>query len=297
VGQIFALTMILELADDMKWKSRALKCLDDLMSYIVKNDLYIIDVDGKATLWGKWNPDYVNKFPVNVGDRRLNSSNIISFLQTAYKFTGKELFKEKAYELIEKNGYLTNLTRPISMIGRSDSDGLSKVLSAEWNHSDDEMYFLAYWGLYPYAFTPELQKVYKEAIKDHWETERPEKNALWNFTYAMTGADDFDLNESVWFLKNYPLDMRNWAMHNSQRKDIELLRANFRGQTTKELLPLGEVPLYRHNGQIFTLDSEGDGKSLISAGDVWLLPYWMGRYFGIVSPPVTKVALESYKKE
>jgi len=95
VGQIFALTMILELADNKEWKARALKCLDDLMGSIVKNDLYIIDVDGEPTLWGKWNPDYVNKFPVNVGDRRLNSSNIIAFLQTAYKFTGKEIYENR----------------------------------------------------------------------------------------------------------------------------------------------------------------------------------------------------------
>jgi hypothetical protein len=82
------------------------------------------------------------------------------------------------------------------------------------------------------------------------------------------------------------MDLRNWGMKNSHRKDIELLPANFRGQTTRELLPLGEIPLYRHNGQIFTLDSDGDGTSLISAGDTWLLPYWMGRYLGIISPPV-----------
>ena len=95
MGQIFALTMILELADNKEWKARALKCLDDLMGSIVKNDLYIIDVDSEPTLWGKWNPDYVNKFPVNVGDRRLNSSNIIAFLQTAYKFTGKEIYENR----------------------------------------------------------------------------------------------------------------------------------------------------------------------------------------------------------
>ncbi|MCK5023971.1 MAG: hypothetical protein KAS04_07380, partial [Candidatus Aenigmarchaeota archaeon] len=206
VGQIFALTMILELADDEQWKQRALKYLDDMMGYIVDNDLYIIDVDGEPTLWGKWNPDYVNGFPTNVGDRRLYSSNIIAFLQTAYKYTGKEKYKAKAFELMEKHGYLENLMRPISEIGPSDADEWSKTLSHEWNHSDDEMYFLAYWGLYPYAFNDELKEQFRESIKDHWNIERPEKNALWNFLYAMTGAKEFDLDESIWFLKEYPLD-------------------------------------------------------------------------------------------
>ncbi len=287
-GQIFALTMVLKLSDDKEWKARALTCLDNLMGYIVKNNLYIIDVDGKPTLWAKWNPDYVNKFPTNVGDRKLNSSNIIAFLQTAYKFTGKEIYKKKAMELMNTYGYLDNLTRPVSQIGPSKVNKISEVLSEEWNHSDDEMYFLAYWGLYPYAFTPELKEKFRAAIHDHWNSVRPEKDALWNFTYAMTGAKEFDLDQSIWFLKTYPLDLRNWRMQNSKRKDIELLPKNFKGQTTRNLLPLGEIPLFRHNGQIFTLDSEGDGKTLISAGDTWLLPYWMGRYLGVISAPIDK---------
>ncbi len=288
VGQIFALTTILELSDDAPWKARALKCLDNLMSYIVKNDFYIIDVDGEPTMWGKWNPKYVNQFPVNVGDRKITSSNIIAFLQTAYHFTGKEIYKTKANELMTKYGYLENLVRPFSQIAPVGTDELSKILSHEWNHSDDEMYFLAYWGLYPYALDGNLKTKFREAIRDHWEIERPEKNALWNFTYAMTGGKEFDLGPSIDFLKEYPLDMRNWAVHNSQRKDIELLPLNFRGQTTKERLPLNEIPIYRHNGQIFNLDSTGDGGSLVSAGDTWLLPYWMGRYLGVISAPVKK---------
>jgi len=286
VGQIFGLTTVLELSDDEALKARALKCLDNLMNYIVDNNLYIIDVDGQPTMWGKWNREYVNKFPTNVGDRKICSSNIIAFLQTAYHFTKNEKYKNKAFELMEKFGYLDNLMRPMKQIGPSDNDPVSKSLSEEWNHSDDEMYFLAYWGLYPYAFNPELKEKFREAIRDHWDIERPERNALWNFTYAMTGAKDFDLDQSIGFLKDYPIDLRNWTVKNSQRKDIELIPANFRGQTTKELLPLAEIPLYRHNGQIFALDSNGDGKSLISAGDVWLLPYWMGRYLGVISAPI-----------
>lgn len=286
VGQMFALTWFLELVDEQDWKNRALTCLDNMMSYIVENDLYIIDVDGKPTLWGKWNPDYVNAFPINVGDRRLNSSNITAFLQAAYRHTGKEKFKEKVLELFEKYGYLENLTRPISVVSPSTDDALSQILSHSWNHSDDEMYFLAYHELVNNALTPELKEKYIASIKDHWEVERPERNALWNLIYGMTsGAKEFDLDESIWFLKTYPLDLRSWGVKNSHRKDIVRIPGNFRGQTMSELLPLGEMPLYRHNGEIFRLDAGGDGSSLISAGDVWLLPYWMGRYIGVISAP------------
>ncbi|MCE1199855.1 MAG: hypothetical protein LWW85_12860, partial [Marinilabiliales bacterium] len=100
--------------------------------------------------------------------------------------------------------------------------------------------------------------------------------------FATTGGKDFDSRACIEFLQSYPLDLRNWKVKNSDRRDLKFLEPNFRGQTTDHRLPLQEAPLYRHNGNIFTLDAEGDGKSLISAGDVWLLPYWMGRYYGFI---------------
>ncbi len=93
--------------------------LDTVMSHIVKNDMYLIDFDGKPTMWGKWNPKYVNSFPTNVGDRKLNSSNIVSMLQTAYHFTKKEKYKAKAFELMNKYGYYENMMRPMSDIGKA----------------------------------------------------------------------------------------------------------------------------------------------------------------------------------
>ncbi|MDZ7606462.1 MAG: hypothetical protein U5K79_12945 [Cyclobacteriaceae bacterium] len=287
VGQIFALTLIAEYIDDDAWRQRAIDLLDKLMTYIVENDMCLVDYNGLSTLWGRWHPEYVNRFDTMIGDRRICSSNITAFLQTAYRFTGKEIFKEKAFELMTQHGYLENLSRPIADIGQAPegADAWSRMLSAEWNHSDDEMYFLAYWGLFPYAFNDTLKAIYRDAIHDHWNAERPEKNALWNFCYAMTGADSFDLDESIWHLKEFPLDMIQFENLNSHRKDIEFREPGFWGQYTAEVLPPDERPELKHNRNLFTLDA-GDRHSELSAGDTWLLPYWMGRYLGVISAPV-----------
>ncbi|MEZ4905812.1 MAG: hypothetical protein R2822_30625 [Spirosomataceae bacterium] len=101
--------------------------IDTLMSHIIKNDMYLVDWDGKPTLWGKWHPDYVNSFPINVGDRKLNSSNITAMLQTAYYFTKKEKYKKKAFELFTKHGYYENLMRPMKIIGQAPAD------ASEWS--------------------------------------------------------------------------------------------------------------------------------------------------------------------
>jgi hypothetical protein len=277
VGHFFVYAIFAELAPDESWRKRAVTLINDVMNHIVRNNWYLIDLDGKPTQWGRWHPEYVNSFPRQVGDRRLNSAEIIAFLQTAYHFTGKQLYKDKAFELIEDHGYLDNIMIPIKELRRVP--GID--LTTEWNHSDDELAFLSYWNLYRYAFTPELREQYRQAIRDHWEIERPEKNALWNFIYASTGAEEFDLDESVWTLREFPLDTVSWTVRNSHRRDLEFLDANFRERSTRTVLPPDERPMSKHNGNAFRLDG-GDGGRQEFTGDIYLLPYWLGRYLGII---------------
>ena len=287
IGHIFAYGVMAELMDN-DLKDRAITLIDTLMSHVVRNDLYMVDFDGKPTTWGKWNPEYVNARPKMVGDRKINSSNIIGMLQTAYHFTGKEKYKEKAFDLMDNHGYLENLMWPMKDVAPApdDADDWSKMLSESWNHSDDEMYFVGYWGLYRYAFNDTLKTKFKESILDHWEIERPEKEGAWNIMTALTGTSEFDLGEAVWYLKEHPLDMVSWDIKNSHRKDLEFIAPNFREQTTKEVLPPDERRVQRHNGNMFQLDKIGnDGGEEFSAGDIWLLPYWMGRYLGVISEP------------
>lgn len=283
IGHVFVFGAIAELVDVEPVRNKAVQLLDALMQHIVDNDFYLIDYDGKPTLWGKWHPDYVNGFPTSVGDRKLNSSNIVAMLQTAYHFTQKENYKEKAFELMHNYGYLENLMRPMEEIGKAPegADNWAAMLSESWNHSDDEMYYLGYWGLYRYAFNDTLKTMFAESIIDHWEHERPEKEGLWNLYTAMV-SQEFDLDEAIWYLQEYPLDLIDWTVKNSHRKDIQPIPDNFRRQTIEEVLPPDELPVRRHNANRFGLDAAGGGRSEFSAGDIWLLPYWLGRYLDVI---------------
>lgn len=285
IGHMFVFGVIAELVDVPEIKNQAIKLMDTLMSHILRNNMYLVDFDGKPTLWGKWNPEYVNSFPTNVGDRKLNSSNITSMLQTAYYFTKKEKYKTKALELLNKHGYFENLMRPMKEIGATPDggDAYAQMLSESWNHSDDEMYFLGYWGLYRYALNDNLKKAYKKTILDHFEAERPEKDGLWNLFTAITGTTDYALDDAIWYLQEHPLDLIQWNITNSHRNDIDKLPLNFRRQTTQQTLPPDERPAQRHNANMFNLDrATNNGTSELSAGDIWLLPYWLGRYLGAI---------------
>ncbi|MFN8241946.1 MAG: hypothetical protein U0X39_14495 [Bacteroidales bacterium] len=288
IGHVFAFGVVAELVSDEALKKKAVMLLDTLMSHVLKNNFYLVDWDGKPTKWGRWNPEYVNARPVMVGDRKLNSSNIIGMLQTAWHFTRKEKYREAAFMLMKEHGYLENLMRPIASIGRApaDADELSRELSDGWNHSDDEMYYCGYWGLYRYALNDTLKEKYREAIIDHWNAERPEKEGLWIILTALTGKNDIGIDDAAWYLQQYPLDLVNWTVTNSRRKDIKFLEPGFRGQYTAEVLPPDELRISRHNANRFEPDGRGEGRSEYSAGDIWLLPYWAGRYLGVISSPV-----------
>jgi len=290
IGHIFAFSVIAELIEEPSLHDKAILLIDTLMSHVLKNDFYLIDWNGKPTRWGRWNPDYVNSLPPMVGDRKLNSSNIIGMLQAAYHFTGKEKYKDAAFYLMNRHGYLENLMRPMGEIGTAPAGAgnWSKMLSEKWNHSDDEMYYCGYWALFRYALNDTLKAKYRKAIIGHFKAEQTEKEGLWNIMTAMTGTRSFDLDNAVWFLQQYPLDLIDWTITNSHRKDIERMEPNFRDQTIKEVLPPDELPVSRHNANRFDLDGNGQGASEYSAGDIWLLPYWMGRYLGVIGGPDKK---------
>ena len=277
-GHFFVYALFAEIVPDKEWKERAIHQIKIEMDHIIENDWYLVTWNGKITQWGRWNPDYVNSFPVNVGDRRLNSTLILAFLQTAYHFTGDKLYKEKAYELMENHGYLENVLRPATVIGLVKGE----ILSDTWNHSDDEMYFLTVPALVKYAFNEQLKQKYLETVQSHWEIERSEKNPLWNFIYALAGGEDYDLEESVWWLKEFPLDLISWSIDNSHRQDLTRVKPNFRRQEYSEVLPKDERPMHLHNNA-YRNNGGSDGRREYPPY-IYLLPYWLGRYVNAIEP-------------
>lgn len=263
-------------------KDRISRFFKRIVDHIMANHWNLVDVDGKPTLWGRWSPEYVNRYPASIGDRRLNSAEIIASLQLAHRMTGKEEYKKSVYELMDRHGYLTNIL--ISATNTAPTAGFLHEgidMGDSWNHSDDLLSFITYWVLNRFALTEALRVQYAATVREHWDIERFERNPLWNFIYASTGARDYDLDGAMWTLRKFPLDLITWRMQNSHRGDVTRLPKNFRQMELQELLPPGERQITRWNTQPFILDG-GDGGSTEFAGDEFLLPYWMGRYLKII---------------
>lgn len=94
------------------------------------------------------------------------------------------------------------------------------------------------------------------------------------------------MKQQYGFYSNTPLDLIDWTVKNSDRKDIEKLPENFRNQTIREVLPPDELKISKHNTNRFRLDGDNNGDRENSSGDIWLLPYWMGRYLDVIGEPI-----------
>jgi len=255
-----------------------------IADHILAHDLYLVDVDGKPTLWGRWNPEYVNWFPHTIHDRQLNSAELTAALQLAYAMTGQARYRERAYELFEKHGYLTNILSSLKLVAPTPGYvHLGNDMGDEWNHSDDELAFFCYWPLVRFAFTDDLRAKYRSVVREHLEIEWPERYPIWNFIAAACGVKNFDAAGSVWTLRGTPLDTIAWRVTNSHRQDLTRLPPNFMGRQMRELLPPGERLIARINTQPFILDQGDDATDF--PGDEFLLGYWLGRYVGAIRAP------------
>lgn len=286
VGYIFVTDLIDRLvAKTPEEKKRVADYFDAILAHVVRNNYYMIDYDGKPTLWARWNAEYVNQYPRNVFDRKLNSVLITAMLRLGHRLTGNEFYHNEMRRLWDEWGYHDNMLIPMTEMRYTDQHTYrGHEIGRVWNHSDDEMAFLTYYTLYHASGDDEGRLECETIVADHWEIERPEKNALWNvISYACCGRIDRDA--TVWWLREFNLDRRDWKMTNSHRNDLSYrpvqLSENFRQQLTDELLTQGEMRIMRHNANGFDLDG-GSAGDYVLTGEEFLLPYWMCRYYGVI---------------
>ncbi|UCF39070.1 MAG: hypothetical protein JSU96_09630 [Acidobacteriota bacterium] len=271
VGHYYGLALYHDLVANDHEKAQVAGTVDRITNHILDNGYHLIDLDGKPTRWGWWAPDEIWQDPDETGLRALH---LLSHLKVAEHLTKDDTLRKRysqAYtELIAKHRYhLLTLNQKINYPGYV-------------NHSDDELAFLSYYPLLLYEKDAKLREIYQASLERSWQVERPERNPLWNFIYAAgTGAAQFDRENSLRTLEEIPLDLVKWSVSNSHRLDIlrdESLDRHDRQQSI-EVLPYDELPMMKWNGNPYQLDGGARGLGE-DDGAYFLLPYWMGRYYG-----------------
>ena len=269
-GHYFAYAVYYDLVADDQEKQDLRRVARAISDHLIGHGYYLIDVNGKPTTWGVFAPEMLNG-PWEA-QRGLNSLEMLSHLKATYHITGDEKYQKAYLELARKHHYALNtLYQKINLVGHI-------------NHSDDELAFLAYYPLLRYETDPDLRAIYLRSLERSWQIERPERNPLWNFIYGALTGRACEAEAAVETLQQIPVDQIEWRVRNSHRKDLPHDPAYEGTREPQALVALraDERPTAKWNGNPYEFDG-GSGGGSEEAGSYYLLPYWMGRYFGIIS--------------
>ena len=268
-GHLFGYYCYYNFVADDEEKERVAKHFASIMDHLIRNDFNLVGVDGKHTKWGVWSPEILNNDPEWAPERALNSLELLSFLKFTYHITGDEKYQTAYLKLIHEDGFLENAK-------------MLHTTNPAW-----ETYFDIYLSLYVYPplimyeDDPILKSEYVDHLNQWFEKHKETKSPLVNFTYNyLTGGQD-ELNNSIFFLKDAPLDLVDWQFDNGKREDLQVVR--------KPILETLQVNKLRPPSEYRTI--RWDRNPYVSVGGhpgqerdpvYWLLPYWMGRYLDVI---------------
>jgi hypothetical protein len=272
-SHFYAVGLFLELVAEGEERRLAANHLAAIADHLIRNQWNLVDLDGKPARWGRWSPEY---FATDEGrfDRGLQAAELLSFMRTAHHFTGEPRFEE-AYQRLVKLGYPGFTLRQRSTFPPEDIA-----------HFEDQMGFWAWWNLIRHETDPDLVAVYRRSYERSYETVRIERNPWYQFVFGALTGHDCEPETAVAHLREWPLDLRVWSFENSHRADLttpEGLRAPKGG--VRAFSPREHQPM-RWDAWTMQEDGGTGGRDVAEPGG-WLVAYWMGRYHGYITAPVT----------
>ena len=271
-GHMYGYLFYYDLVADEKEQKVVRDHVCKIVDYIIKNGYVLKDIDGTHTTWAVWSPQKLNHDPDWAAERGINSVEILSYLKLAYYMSGDERYQNKYLKLLNEHGYAENVRR-------------AKTFNPSWiTHIDDELLALAYPCLLMHEDDPKLRRLYQESLDLWYSGIEKDCSPYFNFTYGALAGQNPNLNISIEYLRDTPLDLVRWRVDNTRREDIQLFRyPELESIKTSRLLPPSERALFRWDNNPWHA-IQGDGGHTESDGVFWLLPYWMGRYYGDIEP-------------
>lgn len=274
-----AVTLFLQHAAQGIEADHARQHLGRIAAHLADHGWQLIDLDGKPTRWGRWDPDY---FKTDEGryERGLQSLELLSFMKTAEILTGDAKFGQAYRQLVEL-GYPAYTLRQRNTF---PPESLA--------HFDDELAWWSYGNLLRFEKDPANLSTYRRSFERSYEILRIERNPWFNFVYGSLTGNDCEIGPAVAHLREWPLDLVVWSYQNSHRADLRTppgyvaYKAGTRAFSPRETEPL------RWDHWTMQADGGTGGRDVVEPA-AWLLAYWMGRYHGFIAAPTVSNQLAS----
>ncbi len=292
-GHYFAYGIYFDLVADKKEKKKIAQVVKTITDHILENNFHLCDVDGVPTTWANWEPELLNNDDRWFYERGTNSLEMLSFLKTTYHVTGEEKYNDVYKMLIEKHHYAMNCIQ-------------YKVEDGHVAHIDDQLDFTNIYPLIVFTDNEAEKEIFKMGLTHHWQYERVERSPMFNIVYGSLTNNSCDVENAAKSLSEMNLDLVCWPIYNSYRKDIVW-------DTEQEAMGIPAQLKYpveyssrafcNYDGNQFVCDNGAEEfvyinnkivnrtSTLPSSGARgmravmpynFLLPYWMGRFHGLL---------------
>jgi hypothetical protein len=314
-GHYFAYSMLYDLlAGTHNEKNKIVNLIINLTNYIINHNYYYIDINGQITKSGIWNPNELNNNPIYYNIRGLNSLQILSFLAITFSMTGDITYYNEYQKLAVDNKFYMNILN--QKINNPYNDNHAD------NHISFMAYHTLFYAKYRLDhITTATEFKYNGNENDivpmdkrrtmlddmvtpiipslkRWSNiVRSEYSPLWSTVIA--GAAELtvlqsDIMKIKQNLKMWPLDLIDWDVQNSNRWDCFAQPYGDRGDITQSIMydipPMTERQMQHWNINPFLFDSGTsknnpytNGGYVEYASTEWLLPYWMMRFYDLIS--------------
>ena len=196
---MYGLALYYDLVADDNYKKRVQTWVTKVTDLIIENDMRLVDIDGKMTLWGNYSP--------SLHREKLNSFLPLFQLKVTYHITGNEKYQDKYLELINEHGY-------------ADESIMSASFKPPYVPWDTHHFMKAAYMLLRYETDPSLRNKYLAALERYWLKEYPCKNIPLQITYRhyIPNHEGFD-DKSIEQLINWSGAWRKVSDENLRKGD------------------------------------------------------------------------------
>ena len=159
---MYGLAIYYDLVADDSYKKRVQDWVTKVTDRVIENDMRLVDIDGKMTLWGNYSP--------SLDKENLNALLALYHLKISYHITGKQRYQEKYLELINDHEYADDAIMAASF----------KPPYVPW---DTYHFMKGAYLLLKYENDPSLRNKYLAALERFWLKEYPCKNLTLQIIY------------------------------------------------------------------------------------------------------------------
>lgn len=279
IAHIFMMGPAYDLCADGFQRQRIREHVAGIVGGIMDHNWQLVDLDGKVTTYGQFDPAYVNGlFLGGLADGGRRAAAILAGLTLAHYMTREERFLDGKRELMELYDYDEKAVH----------ESEYPLRRGKYSGDGNELATMSWFTLLLYEQDPELRTRWQDGWHRTYANTKLQQGAWWDIVNAVVGGEPEPyLASAARWLRLAPVDMIRWNVHNSQRLDLIRPPCYYaqdgRIRSDGRILPYDERRCDRWNTDQFRIDGGMGGWVEMDGADV-LAPYWMGRYYGFIRP-------------